>query len=456
MVYRLFLVIAFCVFANETPVSSVILGGGMGGLTSALYLARAELHPVVIEGKTPGGLLTQSHSVQNWPGEQEIEGWQLMEKVRSQASASGVQFCSEEVVFVDFSKRPFLIRTKALDGTGKTREILANSCIIATGTEPNFLKIPGEQHYWGRGVTNCAICDGNLYRNQIVGVVGGGDAAVLEGLYLANIAKQVFIFVRKDAFKASETKRLQKLLAQPNVTVMYGTEVVEVKGDKNGVTGIVLQKKKGAQEELSLNGLFLAIGSKPNTSLFAGQLKLDSHGYIVTKEGQETSIAGVYAVGDVADPLYKQAVSASGDGAKAALQVQQYLSDRAHMLVAAPKLKVQAPSPKTGVIEVKSEEEFLHELKTSTVPIVVDFYATWCGPCKRVAPALETSAKQLDGKVKFLKVNVDQLGDLSRSYGIRAMPTALLFDPSGNILERKVGLDQIGDLLRQLDAQKFK
>ncbi len=431
----------------------VVLGGGVGSLTSALYLGRAGLSPLVIEGPTPGGLLTQSHTVQNWPGVMEIDGTQLTDRMREQAEANGARFVGEEVIAVDFSKRPLVITTRSLNGSGEKHQILAESCIVAMGTKPNFLGIPGEQTYWGHGVTNCAICDGSLYKAKIVGVVGGGDAAVLEALYLSNIAKEVHLFVRKDSLKAVEEKRVGLLRQKSNVKFHFNTTVQEVRGDGKNVNGVLI--KSGAkQTTLSLDGLFLAIGSTPNSSLFKDSLGLDEKGYILLKKDQETSISGVYAIGDIVDPHYKQAISAAGDGAKAALQAQQYLSDRANQLAENKSVSKQKISiPLNEVIEVSSVEQFQHELESSEIPVVVDFYATWCGPCKRITPALEFSANQLAGKVKFMKVNVDKFDALSTSYNVRAMPTVLLLDSSGAELQRKVGLDQITDLLKQLQDQ---
>lgn len=438
--------------AMETPAVEpvVILGGGVGSLTSSLYLGRAGISPLVIEGPTPGGLLTQSHAVQNWPGVLEIEGAQLTEKMREQALASGARFVSEEVIAVDFSKRPFTITTKTLDGSNETHKILAESCIIAMGTKPNFLGIPGEQEYWGKGVTNCAVCDGSLYKDQVVGVVGGGDAAVLEASYLSNIAKEVHVFVRKDTLRAIEETRLQTLLEHPNVKFHYNTSVQEIKGDGFGVTSVTL-KQGQKQTPFKLDGLFLAIGSTPNTAIFKNALKLDKNGYILLEKDQETSIPGVYAIGDIVDPVYKQAVSAAGDGAKAAMQASQYIAGIAPSRMIAKSAPKKAP--KKEMIEISSAEQFKTELGSSETPVVVDFYATWCGPCKQVAPALETSAGKLAGKVKFLKVNVDKFSDLSANYNIRAMPTVLLFDAQGKELTRKVGPAQIQDLLHQLQKE---
>jgi thioredoxin reductase (NADPH) len=443
--------------AETEPV--VILGGGVGSLTSALYLGRAGLSPVVIEGPNPGGLLTQSHSVQNWPGEMEIDGTQLTERMREQATASGARFIQEEVIAVDFSKKPFTITTRALDGTETTHQIRAESCIVAMGTKPNFLGIPGEATYWGRGVTNCAICDGSLYKGKTVGVVGGGDAAVLEALYLSNIAKEVHVFVRKGSLKAIEEKRVEALKKKENVHFHFNTTLKEIQGNQEGITGVVLEQKS-KKTSLPLEGVFLAIGSTPNSSIFKKALKLDGQGYIVLEKDQQTSIQGVYAIGDIVDPVYKQAISAAGDGAKAALQAQQYLSDRSNQLAAlkpaakqTAKAEIARANTKKApaVIEIQSVQQFQKELSSSDVPLVIDFYATWCGPCKRVAPVFEKFAHELQGKYKFLKVDVDKLDPLSQKYEIRSMPTVIVLDPSGTEMAREAGLDPITDLLNGLD-----
>lgn len=439
----------------------VILGGGVGSLTSAIYLGRAGVTPLVIEGPLPGGLLTQSHTVGNWPGEMEIDGAELTRKMRDQAEANGAYFLNEEVIDIDFSKRPLIITTRSLDRKGEVHKIAAESCIIAMGTKPNFLGIPGEQEYWGKGVTNCAICDGSLYHDKVVGVVGGGDAAVLEALYLSNIAKEVHVFVRKDSLRAIEEKRVELLRAKPNVKFVYNTLVEKVKGDGEKVTSVILKTGEKKGRPFKLDGLFLAIGSTPNSSLFQKDLKLDSRGYILLEKDQQTSLSGIYAIGDIVDPVYKQAISAAGDGAKAALQAQQYLSDRANKIASKsrprpkrdPIVKNQEVADHSEVIAVSSLEQFENELQISETPVVVDFYATWCGPCKRVSPLIEASANQLAGKVKFLKVDVDQFNDLSATYNIKAMPTLILLNPSGEEMERQVGLDQISSLLERLEAQ---
>lgn len=444
---------------SEPVYPVVVLGGGIGGMTASLYLARAGLQPLVIEGKRPGGLLVQSHVVQNWPAELEIDGANLTDKVRKQAEANGATFRSEEVIQVDFSEKPYTITTRLLSDKDQWRKVRAEAVIIAMGTEPNFLGVPGEtgpDGYWGRGVTNCAICDGSLYRNQIVGVVGGGDAAVLEALYLSNIAKEVHVFVRKNFLKAIEERRVETLLSKPNVKIHYNTSVQKIKGDGKKLTHVSLYQNNLMDQEFPLDGLFLAIGSKPNTLLFNKILELDENGYIRLQNDQQTSIEGVYAIGDIVDPIYKQAITAAGDGAKAALQAQQYLSDSMEKSSLSKQDAIQTIEKSTflnEVIEIHSLEQFEKELKVGKSPIVVDFYASWCGPCKRLSPIIESSANQLSGKIKFLKVNVDTLNDLSDTYQIQAMPTVLFFDASGKVAERRTGTDQICDFLKSLQTK---
>lgn len=435
--------------ARNEPI--VILGGGIAALTSAIYMGRAGLTPIVIQGKMPGGLLTQSHMVQNWPGELEINGMELTDKIRAQAEANGAQFMNAEVIGVDFSKKPLLITTRSLDGKEEVLKIRAESCIIAMGTESNYLKIPGEKEFWGKGVTNCAVCDGSLYKDQVVGVVGGGDAAVLEAMYLSNIAKQVYIFVRKTSLRAIEEKRVAVLQQTPNVKFMYNTTVEEVKGNGEQVTSVVI-KENGKKRDFPLDGLFLAIGSTPNSKMFQKSLKLDSKGYIVLTKDQQTSVKGVYAAGDIVDPVYKQAISAAGDGAKAALQAQDYISDKLGATAFVPQVKKESAVVTHEVIEITSVAQYQEALANTDIPVAIDFYATWCPPCKRVAPVIEASANTLAGRVKFYKVNVDRFADLTTANQIQAMPTVILFDTSGQEVDRKVGPEPITELLRQLEA----
>ena len=404
-------------FGQEKTQSIVIIGGGVGALTSAIYLARSGVIPIVIEGRLPGGALSQSPKVQNWPGEFEISGMELMDKIRSQAIQNGAIFLQEEVVDIDLSKRPFKITSRDIYDSSKAHVIEAESCIIATGSEPKRLHVKGEQEYWSKGVYSCAICDGSLYKDKIVAVIGGGDAALIEAEYLSLIAKKVYVVVRKGVLRANEKQRVETVRALPNVEFLFESEIQEIKGSEYGVCEVVLSKK-GKTSSLAVDGVFLAIGSRPNSQLFAGQLQLDPNGYIKVTNDSETSTPGVYAVGDIADPYFKQAISAAGEGAKAALKAHNYL--------------------------------FQKELQNAKTTVLVDFYATWCGPCRQLSPKLEEFARDLQGKAKILKVNIEACGDLASLYQIRSMPTLVVLDSQGKQVGRKTGTKDIIDYMKTL------
>lgn len=435
---------------EESPV--VILGGGMGALTSATYLARAGITPVVITGPTLGGTITLSTEVQNWPGEIAISGDELSEKLYKQAEFNGALLRSEVVVSVDFSKRPYTIVTRPLFGES-TKTYKANSCIIALGATPNLLGVPGEMQYLSRGVYTCAVCDGSLYKGRTVAIVGGGDSALIEAQYLSNIAKKVYVLVRGKEFRAVEMKRAAEVLALPNVEVLFETTIQEIKGDSDKMTKLFVESKKKALQ-IEADALFLAIGARPNTELFRGQLQLDSKGYIALKKHQETSVEGVYAIGDVADPEFKQAVSAAGDGAKAALQVQKYLACADQKQVA-PIVRAAA-SDSHKAIEITSREQFVRELKGAQGPVFVDFYATRCGPCKMFSPLYESWARDFHGKIKFLKVNADHMDELFREYHINVVPTLIVFDANGKIVQKSTGSREIAKVEKCLQKVKDK
>ncbi len=430
----------------------VVLGGGVGGLTSALYLARAGLKPLVIAGDQPGGALAQSQMVQNWPGELEIRGAELVQKMREQAEKSGAIFESFEAVSVDFSKRPFCITLRNPWRPEKSKTIFAKTCIIATGTTPHGLGVPGESTYQSRGVYTCAVCDGSLYRDQEVAVVGGGDAAIYEAHYLASIAKKVTLIVRGPSLKTIELERKEQLLSLPNVHVLYNTRVTKILGNEQGISHVQLQSGT-SQESLPLRALFLAIGASPNTALFKGQLPLDEKGLVLLGNDRETLVKGVFAVGDVCDPFYRQAITASGDGAKAALQLRNslMLANSQRELV----IDSTTPhTPQTKVVHIKNMEQFEKEVQNSEMPVIVDFYADWCGPCRSLAPEIENWAKEFAGRIKFAKVNIDQLNKLASRYRISAVPTVLYFDQKGNLVDSKTGRQEIAGMLQNLNLPK--
>lgn len=297
-----------------------IIGGGPAGLTAAIYAARATLRPVVVEGMTPGGQLTQTTDVENFPGfALPIPGPELMSAMRQQAERLGVRFLQDEVSACTLGA-PAHQLTLALGG-----DLAARALIVATGATARYLGLPSEQALIGRGVSGCATCDGAFFRDQPVAVVGGGDTALEEALYLARIASSVTLIHRRDAFRASKVM-VDRALSNPKIRVLWDHVVAEVLAADSGVVrGVrVRHVKTAALSDLTVDGLFIAIGHTPNTALFKGQLDLDEEGYIRASQTR-TNIPGVFAAGDVQDRHYKQAVTAAGTGCMAALEAERYL-----------------------------------------------------------------------------------------------------------------------------------
>ncbi len=299
----------------------IIIGSGPAGLTAAIYAARANLSPVVIEGMQPGGQLTQTEEIENFPGfEQPIGGGALVGTMRKQAERLGVRFLMDELVSCDLSGA-----TKKLT-LMMAGEMLAAGVIIATGASARYLGLPSEQKLKGRGVSACATCDGAFFKGKRVAVVGGGDTAMADALYLARLAGQVTVIHRRDAFRASKIMA-DRVLATANIEVLWDSVVEEVLGvEQRAVSGLRIRNvKTGAITERALEGVFIAIGHQPNTAPFAGQIELDSEGYIKTEWGH-CSVPGVFAAGDVQDRRYKQAITAAGSGCVAALECERYLA----------------------------------------------------------------------------------------------------------------------------------
>jgi len=299
----------------------VVIGSGPAGLTAAIYAARANLSPVVVEGMQPGGQLTQTSDVENYPGfERPITGTDLVMTMRTQAERFGVRYLMDEVTGCDFSGA-----TKRLSlMVGGTLE--ARAVIIATGASARYLGIESEQKLMGKGVSACATCDGAFFKGHPVAVVGGGDTAMEDALYLSRIASHVTVIHRRDAFRASKIMA-DRVLAAPSIDIRWNSVVEEVLDVARGeVTGLRLRNvKTGALDELAVDGVFMAIGHVPNTEAFAGQLERDSEGYIVTNSTR-TSVPGVFAAGDVQDRHYKQAITAAGSGCMAALEAERFLT----------------------------------------------------------------------------------------------------------------------------------
>ena len=304
----------------------VIIGSGPAGYTAAIYAARAELKPLVYEGMQPGGQLTITTEVDNFPGYPEgITGPVLMEDVKKQAERFGTEMRFGNIAEADLSKRPFLLK----DDDGK--EILADTVIIATGASAKWLGIPSEQEYNGFGVSACATCDGYFYRGKTVAVVGGGDTAAEEATYLSKLVKKVYLVHRRDELRASKAMQ-QKVFDTENIEMVWDSHIKEIVGEQKGfakaVTGIIVENlKNGEQRRIDLDGVFVAIGHKPNTDIFAGQVELFENGYIKTIPGSsKTNIDGVFACGDVQDQTYRQAITAAGSGCMAAIDAERFLS----------------------------------------------------------------------------------------------------------------------------------
>ncbi len=307
----------------------LILGAGPAGYTAAIYAARAGLQPRLVAGLQPGGQLTITTEVENFPGFAEpIQGPWLMEQMQAQAIHVGTTIEQDVITQVDLGRRPF----RCLGDSGTVYE--ADALVIATGAQARWLGIPGEKELSGFGVSACATCDGFFYRGKDVAVVGGGNSATEEALYLANLARHVTLIHRRDSLR-SEKILQRRLFEKPNVTLLWDTAVEAVLADASGrvpvARALALRNlKTGAQSELAVHGLFVAIGHDPATALFRGQLAMDAEGYVITQPGAtRTSIPGVFAAGDVQDKVYRQAVTAAGTGCMAALEAEKFLAGHA-------------------------------------------------------------------------------------------------------------------------------
>ena len=306
----------------------IIVGSGPAGYTAAVYAARAALEPVLITGIEVGGQMTTTTDVDNWPGDDKgIQGPELMERMKRHAEKFGTKLIYNHVDRVELGSRPFHLHC------GRT-EYTCDALIIATGASARYLGLPSEDAFKGRGVSACATCDGFFFKNQPVAVVGGGNTAVEEALYLSNIASRVTVVHRRDEFRAEQImiNKLTERARTGNVEIVWNHVLDEVVGDERGVTGARLKSTKNhLPREIAVQGIFIAIGHTPNTKVFEGQLEMDG-GYIVTRAGRKglataTSVEGVFAAGDVADPIYRQAVTSAGSGCMAALDAERFLTE---------------------------------------------------------------------------------------------------------------------------------
>jgi thioredoxin reductase (NADPH) len=306
----------------------LILGSGPAGYTAAVYAARANLNPVIITGMQMGGQLTTTTEVDNWPGDaMGVQGPELMERMKAHAERFETEIVFDQISEVDVQQRPFRLK-------GDSGEYTCDALIIATGASAKYLGLESEEAFKGKGVSACATCDGFFYRKKRVAVIGGGNTAVEEALYLSNIASEVVVIHRREGFRSEKilADKLMEKAANGNVTIHWNSELDEVLGDDMGVTGMRIKNREtGETQNIELEGIFVAIGHSPNTGIFAGQLEMKD-GYLVVQSGSngnatQTSVEGVFAAGDVSDHIYRQAITSAGTGCMAALDAERYLDN---------------------------------------------------------------------------------------------------------------------------------
>ena len=312
---------------SETKHSKlIILGSGPAGYTAAVYAARANLQPTLITGIAQGGQLMTTTEVDNWPADAEgVQGPELMARFLAHAERFGTEMVFDQIHTVDLQQRPFVL-------SGDMGSYSCDALIIATGASAKYLGLPSEEAFAGKGVSACATCDGFFYKNQDVAVVGGGNTAVEEALYLANISKHVTLIHRRDSFRAEKimVDKLMQRVAEGKISLKLNANLDEILGDASGVTGARLKDNSGNSEDIAVSGVFIAIGHKPNTDIFKGQLDMDETGYLNTRGGNEgnagaTNVPGVWAAGDVKDHIYRQAITSAASGCQAALDAERYL-----------------------------------------------------------------------------------------------------------------------------------
>jgi thioredoxin reductase (NADPH) len=420
---------------NPDAIPVVIIGSGCAGYCAAIYSGRARFRTVVLAGNQPGGQLNTTSQVENWPGLILELGPVIMEKLKKQAEHCGAEVQYEVVTAIDTSKRPFRIECQS--GT----VLHAWTIIMATGSTPAKLGIEGEESYWGRGVTTCAICDAPFYKDKAVVVIGGGDSAAEEALQLSAYAKSITVLVRKDQMRASAPMQ-ERLREVPHIKVLYNHEVTRIEGDDKHVTHVQLFNNKTNEKTLMpINGVFLAIGHLPNSHLLKGSVALDEQGYIKAEgRSQRTSVPGIFVAGDVEDHVYRQAGVAAGSGIKAALDALNYLQSIGYTQQIAQEalLKVEQNAPQKRAIslaKIASEKEFDLLLKNSAV-LIVDFYTQYCPSCLQMMPAVEAAAQELQERAVVVKADAGELMGLADRFAISSVPAILVFK-DGKLVDRK-------------------
>ena len=425
---------------NSTFENLVIIGSGPAGYTAAIYASRANLQPVLVTGFSsggiPGGQLMTTTFVENYPGFPDgVMGPELMDLMKAQAVRWGTKLIESDVSSIDVNKRPFVIKT--LEG-----EIKANSIIIATGASANRLGIKNEQFFWSKGISACAICDGATpqFRDAELAVVGGGDSACEEAVYLTKYGSKVHLIVRSNKLKASAAMA-DRVLANSKITIHWNTSVTEAIGN-DWLEKIRVDSHNSKNKEIEVKGLFYAIGHTPNTSFLDNQISIDEKGYIKCNPGRpETSLEGIFAAGDVADSEWRQGVTAAGSGCMAALAAERWLTEKDLSIT----IKRDKPDPEKSENLTEEEEETNEETfdfnsqwqkgsyalrklyHESSKPILVIFSSPSCGPCHVLKPQLKRVINELEGEVQGIEIDIDKDQDIAKQAGINGTPTVQLF-----------------------------
>ncbi|MBI2774831.1 thioredoxin-disulfide reductase [Candidatus Dependentiae bacterium] len=440
---------------HEGVVPLVILGSGPASLSAALYGARQKIKTIVIAGNKPGGALTETSYIENWPGRPKILGTEVMKDLQEQAVQFGAEIISDAVERVDFSQWPFQIVTES----GRTFYALV--VIIGTGSTPKTLGIPGEQEYWGKGVTTCAICDAPFHQDKEVVVIGGGDSAIEEAIQLAAYAKKITILVRKDRMRAAAAMQ-DRLHDYANIEIKYNTEVRSIVGDGDLVTGVELfDSKTDTQSTMQVSGVFLAIGHDPNAALFKQYLKLDAEGTIsLADRTQATSLAGIFAAGDVTDHRYRQAGVAAGDGIKAALDAVSFLQEHGFNTTVAREIEKRSKptiaEKRVEVPQIKQLEELKEIINAAKGLVVVDYYAPYCPSCMRMLPSLSAVAAEFAEQVAFLKVDTSVSPEIAQEYHVPTIPCLMVFKDQKMIarINQPMSRKQLEELMNKLLDQE--
>ena len=444
--------------SNLVPIA--VIGSGPAGLMAGTYGARGGKKTYIIEGNKPGGLLMDTTEVENWPGEISITGPKIIEKLHVQAETQGVQFIQDAVAKVDTSQWPYRIELES--GT----QLHALSIIIATGASPRKLGVPGEETYWGSGVTSCAVCDAPFFKNEEVVVIGGGDSAVEEAIQLSAYAKKITILVRKNQMRAASTM-YTRLKQYPKIEIKYDVEVKEIKGDLENVTGVLLLNHETGKTELfETSGVFLAIGHIPNSGFIKNVVKTDAEGNVVViAPTHDTSVPGIFAAGDIEDKVYRQAGSSAGRGSSAALDAVRFLEERGYNNQVAEQLSPHFYTEKKEgalgvgtVSSVGSLEELAQFIdRHSGKLVVLDFWTETCSSCKQLFPLIEKAAQERADTIVFASVDADAAEDIAEQYNVIQAPTLIVIK-DGQVIEQLKGFlptkKELDSTLQQLVSRE--